>query len=154
MSDSRDLPISIAEICRRHDDDPAALLPLLHELQERAGHVSPQAVADIAECLNVTRAEVDGVVSFYSDFRTQPPAARVVKVCRAEACQASGGRAVWDAAVAAAARTAGAVEVEAVYCLGNCACGPSALSGEQLFGRVDGTRIDALIERFGQEAGA
>lgn len=151
MSDSRAPSPSIADICERHNDHAAALLPILQEIQAQAGYVSRQTVAEVAGCLNLSRAEVDGVVSFYTDLRTTPPARHVVKICRAEACQASGGRAVWDAAVDAADRSRDAVEVEAVYCLGNCACGPSAMSEDRLLGRVDSARVSALIDGFGRE---
>lgn len=152
MSGRRDSSsVSVAAICRGHDNEPAALLSILRELQMQVGHISRQAVAEVAEQLNLSRAEVDGVVNFYTDFRTEPPSRHVLKVCRAEACQASGGRTVWDAAVDAAARSGGAVEVEAVYCLGNCACGPSAMTEDQVLGRVDSARVSALIEAFGRE---
>jgi formate dehydrogenase subunit gamma len=151
MSDSR-IPLpATADICERHGNHSAALLSILQEIQAQAGYVSRQTVAEVAGCLNLSRAEVDGVVSFYTDLRTTPPARHVVKICRAEACQASGGRAVWDAAVDAAARSRDAVEVEAVYCLGNCACGPSAMSEDRLLGRVDSARVSALVDGFGRE---
>jgi formate dehydrogenase subunit gamma len=151
MSDRRELSSTLASICARHGNEASALLPILHETQHLYGYVSRQAEAEIAANLNLSRAEVNGVVSFYTDFRTEPPARHVVKVCRAEACQASGGRAVWEAAVAGAARSGGAVEVEAVYCLGNCACGPSAMSEDRVLGRVDSARVSALIDEFGRE---
>lgn len=144
-------PQSVVDICETHRGKPGALLPILREIQDRFGFISREAVAEIAAALNVTRADVDGVVSFYADFKTSPTAARVIKVCRAEACQANGGREVWDSAVAAAEASGGSVEVEAVYCLGNCACSPSAqLDGETL-GRVNRERVAALIAGLGGE---
>ncbi|MFB4202742.1 NAD(P)H-dependent oxidoreductase subunit E [Arhodomonas sp. KWT2] len=132
-------------ICRRHADAPGALLPILHEVQERLGHIPGDAVAGVAERLNLTRAEVDGVVGFYTDFRREPAPARVVKVCRAEACQAVGGREVYRAAVAAAEAAGGTVEVEAVYCLGNCACSPAGQVDGETLGRLDTERVTRLV---------
>lgn len=127
-----------------------ATLPILHALQEEFGYVDPQAVPLIAEALNLSRADVHGTISFYHDFRTTPPPARVVKLCRAEACQAVG----CEALVEELAREHGIVvdgpgsggrgAVESVYCLGNCALGPSALVEGELLGRVDADRIAAL----------
>lgn len=129
-----------------------ATLPILHALQEEFGYVDPQAVPLIADTLNLSRAEVHGTISFYHDFHTAPPPARIVKLCRAEACQALGcetvvaelardhGIAVDDAAPGAS------YAVETVYCLGNCALGPSALAGDELIGRVDAARIAKLCD--------
>lgn len=150
---SENLNPSVTEICGRHAGEAGALLPILHEIQRAHGCVSGAAVTEIAAALNLTRAEVDGVVSFYADFTTTPRASRVLKVCRAEACQATGSQAVWDAAVAAAAQ-GGGVEVEAVYCLGNCACGPSALHGDELLGRLDPERVSHLVAELDSEGRA
>ncbi|PZR95737.1 MAG: NADH-quinone oxidoreductase subunit E [Stutzerimonas stutzeri] len=127
-----------------------ATLPILHALQEEFGYVDPQAVPLIAEALNLSRADVHGTISFYHDFRTAPPPRKIVKLCRAEACQALGCEAV----VGELAREHGIVvdehggpekaAVETVYCLGNCALGPSALVEGELLGRVDADRIVAL----------
>ncbi|KRE20847.1 ATP synthase subunit E [Bosea sp. Root483D1] len=127
-----------------------ATLPILHALQEEFGYVDPQAVPLIAEVLNLSRADVHGTISFYHDFRTAPPPRHIVKLCRAEACQALG----CEALVEDLAREHGIVVdshdgnrdavVETVYCLGNCALGPSALVEGELIGRVDADRIAAL----------
>lgn len=127
-----------------------ATLPILHALQGEFGYVDPQAVPLIAEALNLSRADVHGTISFYHDFRTAPPPRRIVKLCRAEACQARGCETV----VGDLAREHGIVVdghgggrdavVETVYCLGNCALGPSALVEGELIGRVDADRIAAL----------
>ncbi|MDR6873591.1 formate dehydrogenase subunit gamma [Bosea sp. BE125] len=134
-----------------------ATLPILHALQEEFGHVDPQAVPLIAEALNLSRAEIHGAISFYHDFRTAPPPRRVIKLCRAEACQALG----CEALVAELARDHGIavddheakadVAVETVYCLGNCALGPAALVDGELIGRVDAGR---LAELCGSQAGS
>lgn len=127
-----------------------ATLPILHALQAEFGYVDAQAVPLIAEALNLSRADIHGTISFYHDFRTAPPPRRIVKLCRAEACQALG----CETLVADLARDHGivvdahgqhdSVAVETVYCLGNCALGPSALVDGELVGRVDADRIAAL----------
>jgi formate dehydrogenase subunit gamma len=134
-----------------------ATLPILHALQEEFGHVDPQAVPLIAEALNLSRAEIHGAISFYHDFRTSPPPRRVIKLCRAEACQALGCEALvahlaHDHGIAVDEHETGAdVAVETVYCLGNCALGPAALVDGELIGRVDAGR---LAELCGSLAGA
>lgn len=128
-----------------------ATLPMLHALQDEFGYVDPQAVPLIAEVLNLSRAEVHGAISFYHDFKTAPQPARIIKLCRAEACQALGCESV----IAELAHThgiavdhhhAGDAVVETVYCLGNCALGPSALVDGELIGRVDAARIAGLCQ--------
>jgi formate dehydrogenase subunit gamma len=127
-----------------------AALPILHALQEEFGYVDSGAVPLIADALNLSRAEVHGTISFYHDFRTAPPPRRIVKLCRAEACQALGcERLVQDLArehgilVDDHAGSHDAV-VETVYCLGNCVLGPSAMVDGELIGRVDANRIAAI----------
>lgn len=127
-----------------------ATLPILHALQDEFGYVDPKAVPLIADALNLSRAEVHGAISFYHDFKTSPSAGRVVKLCRAEACQALG----CETLVAQLERDHGIrvdgpsvtdeVAVETVYCLGNCALGPSALVDGALIGRVDAQRLAEL----------
>jgi formate dehydrogenase subunit gamma len=132
---------------------PGALLPVLHAVQDALGWVPPDSLPLIARDLNLTRAEVHGVVSFYHHFRSTPPGRRVIRVCRAEACQALGARAL----EAHAKRTLGidfhettadgAVSLEPVYCLGNCGCGPSVLVGDdELHARVTPAAFDALVQ--------
>ena len=132
-------------------DLPGALLPVLHEVQHHLGYVPKDAVPAIAEGLNLSRAEVHGVISFYHHFRSEPAGAHVVQVCRAEACQAVGGRAL-EAHIKAklgvdyGETTAdGKVTLEPVYCLGNCACGPSVQVGERLHARVSAVGFDTLV---------
>jgi formate dehydrogenase subunit gamma len=127
-----------------------ATLPILHALQDEFGYVDPKAVPLIADALNLSRAEVHGAISFYHDFKTAPRAGRAVKLCRAEACQALG----CETLVAQLERDHGiqvdghsgveGVAVETVYCLGNCALGPSALVDGALIGRVDANRLAEL----------
>jgi len=134
---------------RRHL--PGACIPILHALEDELGHVPAEAVGMVAEALNLSRAEVHGVVTFYHDFRASPPGRRVVKLCRAEACQSVGV----EALAAELSRALGidfgqttadgAVTLETVYCLGNCACGPAALVDGELHGRLNARRLRELI---------
>lgn len=130
---------------------PGALLPILHEVQHRLGHVPDDTVAVIAQGLNLSRAEVHGVISFYHHFRSAPAGKHVVQVCRAEACQAVGAReleahAQHSLAIETGATTTdGKVTLEPVYCLGNCACGPSVQVDDKIYARVTAERFDALM---------
>lgn len=130
---------------------PGALLPILHAIQDAFGWVPDEAVPRIVAALNLSRAEVHGVISFYHHFRTRPPGRRVVQVCRAESCQAMGGEALEAHARASLGvdwheTTAdGSVTLEPVYCLGNCACSPSIRVGDDILGRVDAQRFDAIV---------
>ena len=127
-----------------------ATLPILHALQEEFGCVPAEAVPLIADALNVSRAEIHGAITFYHDFRDKPAGRRVIKLCRAEACQASGSNELVDHlrtrhGIAIDSTTAdGALTVETVYCLGNCALGPSALIDGDLVGRVDANKLSAV----------
>jgi formate dehydrogenase subunit gamma len=130
---------------------PGALLPILHAIQAELGFVPPDAVDRIARGLNLSRADVHGVLTFYHDFRTTPPGRMVLQLCRAEACQAMGCarleqrlRDVHGAAMNATTAD-GALTVQAVYCLGNCALSPAALVDGRLLGRLDERRLDALV---------
>lgn len=133
---------------------PGALLPILHALQDRIGYIPDQAVPIIAESLGQTRAEVHGVISFYHHFRTTLPGTHVVQICRAEACQAMGARALEAHARASLGidyhQTTADHEItlEAVYCLGNCACGPSIRIGDEVRGRVTPEAFDALVDEL------
>jgi formate dehydrogenase subunit gamma len=131
---------------------PGALLPMLHDLQAAFGCVPDEAVPRIALALNLSRAEVFGVISFYHDFRRAPPGRHVLKLCRAEACQAVGGAALAERTLARlgvdwhGTTPDGAVTIEPVFCLGLCACGPAALVDEAPLGRLDEARMDALVD--------
>lgn len=129
-----------------------ALLPILHAIQDEFGYVDAAAVPVIADELNLSRADVHGVISFYHDFRKEPPGRHIVKICRAEACQSVGGR---DSEAHARQRlnagfhetsADGRYTLEPVYCLGNCACAPSAMIDGKLHGRVTPRRFDQLID--------
>ena len=132
-------------------DRIGALLPVLHAIQDKLGHVPPDAVPMIANALNLSRAEVHGVISFYHDFRTEPPGEHTVHLCRAEACQAMGARELEQHArkrlgVGYGQTTAdGLFTLEPVYCLGNCACAPSIRINDDIHARVSAARFDELI---------
>lgn len=126
------------------------LLPILHGMQEEFGYVPQEALPAIAEALNLSKAEVHGVVSFYHDFRRAPAGRHVLKLCRAEACQSTGGDALHDKLQRllgigfGETATDGSVTLEATYCLGLCACSPSAILDGEPIGRLDETRIEEL----------
>ena len=132
---------SIASIVAEHAHREGPLLPILHDVQKAFGHVSEDAMRDIAQALNLTRAEVYGVVSFYHDFRKEAEARPILKLCRAEACKARGV----DALVPIAGNQSRG-KVEAVYCLGMCSVGPAALVGDQVIARLDQARLSSLLE--------
>jgi len=128
-----------------------ALLPVLHNVQEKLGYLPADAVSMIAHALHLSRAEVHGVISFYHDFRTEPPGEHIVHLCRAEACQAMGARQLEQHAserlgIGLGQTTAdGLVTLEPVYCLGNCACSPSIRINDEVHARVTPEKFDALI---------
>jgi formate dehydrogenase subunit gamma len=115
-------------------------MPILHDIQAEFGYVDKAVVPIIADELNLSRADVFGVLSFYHDFREQPAAGTVVRVCRAEACQANGATALFEHA-----KQVSGVTVEQVFCFGNCALGPAVEINGRLVGRVDANRLDALL---------
>ncbi|MCQ0094150.1 formate dehydrogenase subunit gamma [Roseovarius sp. M141] len=131
------------------------LLPILHAIQAAFGHVPSCAIPVIAKALNITKAEVHGVVSFYHDFRDAPAGRHVVKICRAEACQAMGANALAEGALAEldiewhGTTANGAVTIEPVYCLGLCACGPAAMVDGKVVGRLNKARMSALLKEAG-----
>lgn len=133
---------------------PGALLPILHALQDRIGFIPEAAVPIIADALHQSRAEVHGVISFYHHFRTTPPGRHVVQICRAEACQSVGARQLEAHAKARLGvdyhQTTPDREItlEAVYCLGNCACGPSIRVDDSIRGRVTPEAFDALVDEL------
>jgi len=137
MTDDQEL----ADILAGHRGREGALLPILHDVQAAQGCISEDAVRTIAKALNLTRAEVHGVVSFYHDFRETPETRPVLKLCRAESCQARGVE-----AMVAALPDSPRVAVETVYCLGLCSVGPAAMVGDTVHGRLDAARLGALVE--------
>jgi len=135
-----------------------ALMPLLHAIQDRLGYVPAELLGRVADALNISRAEVHGVITFYHDFRTSPPGRHLVKLCQAEACQSMGSTAL---AVHAKARLGvdfhqttadGAVTLEPVYCLGGCACSPTMMVDGRLYGRVSAERFDQVVAGLGERS--
>jgi formate dehydrogenase subunit gamma len=149
---------AVLEVCTRLKPLPGALMPILHGVQSSLGYIPKDALALIAAELNLSRADVHGVVTFYHYFRKDPPGRHVVHVCRAEACQSVGA-----VALEAHAKKSlgidfhqttpdGAISLEPVYCLGNCALGPSLMIDDRLQGRVSPKRFDALIAQARAES--
>lgn len=146
---------AVDEVLARLRDLPGALLPILHRIQAALGFVPPSAVPLIANALNLSRADVHGVISFYHDFRDTAPGRHRLKLCRAEACQAVGARAL-ERHVCERLQinqhettTDNSVTLEPVYCLGNCASGPSLMLDGKLHGRMTPARVDRLLDALG-----
>lgn len=141
---------TLDDILRAHAADEGPLLPILHDIQAAFGHVPQAVVPVIAEALNLGKAEVHGVISFYHDFRAEPAGRSVVKLCRAEACQAMGGDHLAEHAERKLGvgfhetRADGKVTLEPVYCLGLCACAPAAMVNGRLVGRLDEAAVDRI----------
>jgi len=133
----------ITEILADHAQREGALLPILHDVQHEFGCVDAESEALIAHGLNLSRADVHGVVSFYHDFRQQPDARPEVQICRAEACKARGVEGIMDQARKAAGER---VRLSTVYCLGLCASGPAARVGDRLHAKLDGKALTQVIE--------
>jgi formate dehydrogenase subunit gamma len=144
---------TIDEILTRMAKTEGALLPILHAIQSVEGYVPDEVVPRIADALNLSRAEVHGVISYYHHFRQKPAGKVVVQICRAEACQAVGADAFAQEAVKALGcdfhetSKDGAITLEPVYCLGQCACGPSAMINDDVHARMTIDRLKTLVER-------
>ena len=147
-------PDAASTIASRYGNKPDALLEILHDLQNEAGYVPDASLPVLAKALNLSRAEVHGVVSFYHDFRRKPAGRHIVKVCRAEACQSMKGNELAEAAqktlkVKFGETTSdGAITLEAVYCLGLCATSPSILVDERPMGRMTPKKFKVLVEEL------
>jgi len=144
----------IREIAERHAPRPGPLLLILHAIQDEVGFVPSEAVPVVAEVLNLSRAEVHGVVSFYHLLREKPPGQKTLYLCRAEACQAMGAR---DLERHAKEKLGvdfhettpdGRYSLEPIYCLGNCACSPAIMIDDFVYGRVTPERFDGLVEEI------
>lgn len=149
-----DVLVAVEAAIDRHRSVAGGLLPLLHDIQDQLGYVPQSAIPAIAKALNLSRAEVHGVVSFYHHFRQTPPGRHVLQVCRAEACQSMGAE-----SLLAELRTRlgidlhgttadGAVTLEPVYCLGNCACAPSVMVDGRVRGRLSANAAAALVSEL------
>jgi len=156
-------PASVTEaVLARHVGEPGALLPILHEVQDALGHIPREIVPQIAEGLNLSRAEVHGVVTYYHHFRAEAPGRHVIQVCRAEACQAMGS----DALMAHAEHTLGChthgghgstsadgrYTLNPVYCLGLCASSPAVVVNDKLHARMTPDKFDQLVNTLGDDA--
>ena len=147
---------AIDDVIDRLKDAPGALLPILHEIQHAVGYVPAESVPAIAAALNLSRAEVHGVISFYHHFHSEPMGKHTVQICRAEACQAVGARELEQHVIEQLGINVGettgdgTVSLEPVYCLGNCACGPSIQIGDDVHARVTPARFNALLTEVTQ----
>ncbi len=135
----------VHRICLRYDNRGSDLIEVLHDVQAALGFVDETTQREIAEALNITRAQVHGVISFYDDFRTEAAPGTIVRVCRGEACQSMGAQSLL-AATKEAVKDRAHISVEAVYCLGNCALAPAAMVDGKLHGRLKGPRLSSLID--------
>ncbi|MCB5184944.1 formate dehydrogenase subunit gamma [Methylobacillus gramineus] len=134
-----------------HQHMASPLLPLLHAIQDDLGYIPEESYSNIAKALNLSVAEVHGVVTFYHHFRTHPPGKHVLQVCRAESCQAMGSEALETHVKSSLGidfhqtTSDGAITLEPVYCLGNCACSPAIMLDDQVYGRVSSKQVDRLL---------
>lgn len=146
---------TVQEIAATLKDKPGALLPILHGIQDTLGYIPEDSVADIAKALNLSRAEVHGVISFYHYFRTTPPGKHTIHLCVAESCQAMGSKRVEEHIKAKLAidfhetTSDGQFSLEPVYCLGNCACSPAMQIDKDIYGRISEQLFDECINDIG-----
>lgn len=149
---STELTARTSAVISELKDLEGPLIPILHGVQDEFGYVPQEALPIIAEALNLSRAEVHGVFTFYHDFRKEPAGRHVLKLCRAEACQSMGGEAIaaqiqQKLGIGFHETTKdGAVTLEPVFCLGLCACAPSAMLDGEVIGRLDADKIDEIVE--------
>jgi formate dehydrogenase subunit gamma len=145
----------VQEVLAGLKDKPGALLPILHGIQDQLGYIPAEIVPEIADALNLSRAEVHGVISFYHYFRDTPPGKHTIHLCRAESCQAMGSKALEEHVKSRLGidfhetTQDGAFSLEPVYCLGLCACSPSMQIGEDVYGRVSAESFDSTIKQLG-----
>lgn len=138
------------EIVAQHGGRPEMLVQILQSIVSRFGWVPPETIRQLADELNLSRADVHGVVEYYHDFRTEETGKHIVKICQAEACQAMGSRELTEHAKKTLAMslndTQNDITLEPVYCLGNCACSPAVMINGKTYGRVGESRFNALID--------
>lgn len=135
----------VRELAQARAGEPGPLVEILHDVQHELGHLDPDDVPVLAAALNLSRADVHGVISFYTDFRTSPPPTHRLSICRGEACQSLGAEALY-AACSSQLADAPDVEVGEVFCFGNCALGPSGTVDGTLHGRLTPERVAALTQ--------
>ena len=133
---------SISKIVDDFDSKPEMLVQILQAIVQTHGWVPEETIRQLAHELNLSRADVHGVVEYYHDFRTEKPGRHIIKICQAEACQSMGSR---DLTQHASTAVAGDTTIEPVYCLGNCACAPAVMVNGKTIGRVDASRFDSLV---------
>ncbi len=156
MAESIATQTTVQNIIESLKDKPGALLPILHGIQDALGYVPSAIIPDIAKALNLSRAEVHGVISFYHYYRDTPPGKHTVHICRAESCQAMGGKNLENHAKTKLGidfhetTGDGKFSLEPVYCLGNCACSPAMQIGKDIYGRVSADTFDAVINELGE----
>jgi formate dehydrogenase subunit gamma len=138
-----DRQAAVTAIAARFGDRPEQLVQILVAVVREHGWIAESDIRQLAGILNLSRADVHGVVEYYHDFRTEPPGRHIIKVCRAEACQAMGGRSLERHAQQTLGDDA---TLEPVFCLGNCACAPAVMIDDTTYGRVDPARFDALVD--------
>ena len=148
---STDTHEKIQVLITQYKGMPGALLPLLHAIQDELGYVSEECYLPISKALALSVAEVHGVVTFYHHFRTHPVGKHILQICRAESCQAMGSEKL-EASIKAKlgieyheTTSDGAITLEPIYCLGNCACSPSVMMDDDVYGRVDALKVAELI---------
>ena len=144
----------VINIVKEWQDKPGALLPILHGIQDALGFVPADAVPLIAGGLNLSRAEVHGVISFYHYFRSTPPGRHIIRICRAESCQAMGGRQL-ETHVRQSLNidyhqtsADGQITLQPVYCLGNCACSPAIQVGDEIHSHVDPVKFNTIVDQL------
>ncbi len=151
LDTKHDVNVEVDALIEAHKDMPGALMPLLHAIQDNLGYVPESSYSQIAKALNLSVAEVHGVVTFYHHFRTHKPGRHVMQICRAESCQSMGSEALEAHAKKCLnvdyrqTTSDDAITLEAVYCLGNCALSPAVMMDEEVYGRVSAADLDALI---------
>ena len=151
MTELNTMETIVQEIITALKDKPGALLPILHAVQDKLGYVPSESVPAIAKALNLSRAEVHGVISFYHYFRDTAPGKQTIHLCRAESCQAMGGKKLETHVKSTLGidyheTTAdGKFSLEPVYCLGNCACSPAMQIGHEIYGRVSADNFESII---------
>ena len=141
-----------SEIVAQYDAKPEMLVQILQTIVGRFGWIPQDTIRQLADELNLSRADVHGVVEYYHDFRTEEPGKHIVKICQAEACQAMGSRELTNYAKKTLAMsfhdTENDITLEPVYCLGNCACSPAVMINGKTHGRVDPARFNALLDEL------
>jgi formate dehydrogenase subunit gamma len=151
QSSKADVGVVVQQALDDHSQRAGPLLPILRQVQEQLRHIPSDAVGIIAKALNLSRAEVHGVVTFYHTFTSEPQGKHVIEVCRAESCQAMGGRAIESQFKKALGidygqtTQDGLITLEPVYCLGNCGCSPAVRVGDNIYGRVNTDKVDRLV---------